>query len=209
MGAGLLLAACSAKDEPPATNTAQPAAVNANAGAPTAPAGAGGGHGGAVHAGPLEGADLAKAQGLYKTNCQTCHLATGTGDPHHKKAGIPNFTNASWQAGEEDQEIFDAIKNGGKEMPAFEEDLSDDEIRLLVHYVREFPTRGAAGGGQKSPGAAADRGSRDGGDKAGADAPSKAPAGAPSKGPAKAPAKTPAPPKPADHSEHGGHPPRR
>lgn len=104
--------------------------------------------------GPLAGADLAKARALFDAKCATCHTKTGVGDHHHKKDGIPSFTDAAWQQRAGDDEIVSAITNGtGRVMPAFKGRLSDDEIRLLARYVRGFPERqGAKGPGGVPPG---------------------------------------------------------
>jgi mono/diheme cytochrome c family protein len=140
----------------------------------------------AIHEGPLEGADLANARALFKANCATCHLESGTGDPHHRKDGIPDFTNAPWQAERSDLEVSAAVRAGkGKLMPAFEGKLSTEEIGLLVHYIREMPKM--EGSRQTSTPSAA------------------RPGAAPSKPKTRAAPKPP--PKPAqDHSGHGNHP---
>jgi len=150
-GGVLFTSACNS-EAPPPSNAPAPPAGNANASATnTAPAAPG--HG-TAHTGPLEGADLAKAQQLFKANCAVCHLESGKGDPHHKKDAIPDFTNAAWHEGKTDAALIASITNGkGKVMPAFKGKLSDADIGLLVHYVHEFPTRATSDtkGGAPSP----------------------------------------------------------
>jgi mono/diheme cytochrome c family protein len=106
---------------------------------PAAGAGAAGSHA------PLEEAELARAAQLFKANCAVCHTESGKGDPHHKRDGIPDFTSAAWHEGETDAELTASITNGhGKVMPPFRDRLSDEEIRLLVHYIHGFPERAGA-----------------------------------------------------------------
>ena len=90
----------------------------------------------------LDGADLERARRLFDGSCAKCHTKTGAGEHHHRKDGIPNFTDAAWHESVPDAELVDAIANGkGKHMPAFKAKIGDDEIRLLVRYVRGFPDR--------------------------------------------------------------------
>jgi mono/diheme cytochrome c family protein len=97
--------------------------------------------------GSAEDRELARAAALFETNCSECHLASGTGDPHHRKDKIPNFTDAAWQKRESDAALIKAVTTGhGKVMPAFKDKLSQEEIALLVRYVRGFPERAGAAG---------------------------------------------------------------
>jgi mono/diheme cytochrome c family protein len=129
-----LVAACGGETEPAATNASlTPANLDA---APAASP--------AARPLALEGEALARAVGIFDATCSTCHLASGKGDPHHRKDDIPDFTDRAWQTGETDAELRDAIANGtGKVMPAFGEKLSGDQIDELVAYVRGFPDRPA------------------------------------------------------------------
>jgi len=145
----------------------------------------------AGHAGHLEGADLAKAEQLFATNCAACHLASGKGDPHHRVHGIPDFTVAAWHTGKTDAELVSSIENGReKVMPAFKGKLSDDEVSLLVHYVHGFPERAApvSSDEAKQPAASAPRPNAGAGPK-----------------PAAKPKTAPKPPA-GDHGGHEGHP---
>jgi mono/diheme cytochrome c family protein len=90
----------------------------------------------------LEGEALARTAKLFDATCATCHTTGGKGDPHHRKDDIPDFTDRSWQAGETDAELRDAIANGKEKiMPAFGGKLSAEQIDELVAYVRGFPAR--------------------------------------------------------------------
>jgi mono/diheme cytochrome c family protein len=91
----------------------------------------------------LEGAELARATQLFATNCASCHLASGTGSPHHRRDGIPDFTDPAWHAEHSDAEMRASVENGvGPVMPAFNKRLGPDEIALVVRYLHGFPSRG-------------------------------------------------------------------
>ena len=75
--------------------------------------------------------------------CVTCHGPDGKGDTKMgKKVEVKDFTDAKYQASMKDEEMFKAIKEGLKDgekvrMKAVE-GLSDDEVKALVKYVRDF-----------------------------------------------------------------------
>jgi cytochrome c551 len=61
---------------------------------------------------------------VFADNCAACHGADGTG------GSGPDIT------GEDDQdEVTDVVLNGEDEMPAYDGDLSDQEIADVVAYV--------------------------------------------------------------------------
>jgi len=103
----------------------------------------------------LTGADLARAERIYVSNCASCHMRSGRGEEHHRKDGIPDFTDAAWLGAHADEELRAAVENGaGPVMPAFGKRLSADEIGLVVGYLKGFPTRATAGSPAKGDGAA-------------------------------------------------------
>jgi mono/diheme cytochrome c family protein len=142
IGGALLGVACEQRVEPQASSAPTPT-VNANNQPPAA-----------TNA-PLEGAGLDRAEGLYKANCASCHLASGRGEHHHRKHGIPDFTDAAWHEGKTDAALNATIANGdGRVMPAFGAKLAEDEIALLVRYIHRFPSAGnesSAGGTSRAP----------------------------------------------------------
>ena len=88
----------------------------------------------------------AGAQGAadnYKSKCQMCHGATGSGDtPTGKKLSVNDFHSADVQKKTDDQ-FFKAIKdgvnsNGKLVMPAYNGKLTDEQIRDLTKYSREL-----------------------------------------------------------------------
>jgi len=78
---------------------------------------------------------------LYQTHCRHCHGAKGLGDgPLAPKNPSPaNLTDAQWEHGGTDGEIFSIIANGagpGSEMKGKKGELSPTDIWKIVHYLR-------------------------------------------------------------------------
>ena len=80
---------------------------------------------------------------LFDTNCAKCHGADGKGTTKMGiKAGAKDLTDAKLQTELTDDKIAATIKDGVKEgdktkMKGFP-DLSADDIKALVTYVRSF-----------------------------------------------------------------------
>jgi mono/diheme cytochrome c family protein len=90
--------------------------------------------------GALTGQPLARAHTLFVEHCSSCHLKAGTGDPKLRKDGIPNFTDQAWHRQESDEDLRESIGEGeGKVMPPFKDELTPEEIDLLVRYIRTLP----------------------------------------------------------------------
>lgn len=79
----------------------------------------------------------------WEKNCTKCHGADGKGDTKMgKKLEIKDFTDAKYQASMKDEEMLKAMKDGVKDgekvrMKAVE-GLSDDDMKALVQFVRDF-----------------------------------------------------------------------
>jgi cytochrome c6 len=91
--------------------------------------------------GVLTVANAADAKANWEKNCVKCHGADGKGDTKiGKTLDIKDFTDAKVQAGYKDADMIKAmkegIKDGDKTRMKAAEDLSDDEIKALVAYVR-------------------------------------------------------------------------
>jgi cytochrome c6 len=82
------------------------------------------------------------AAAMFKSKCSACHGTDGSGDTEVGKAmGVPDLHSADVQK-LSDAELTDIIKDGkGTQMPAFKDKLTDDQIKQLVSYIREFKNR--------------------------------------------------------------------
>ena len=86
----------------------------------------------------------ADAKENWEKNCTKCHGPDGKGKTKMgEKLGIKDYTDAKVQAGMKDDVMIKAIKEGVKDgekpkMKAYGETLTDDEIKALVKYVRDF-----------------------------------------------------------------------
>ena len=85
----------------------------------------------------------ADAKTIWDKECTKCHGADGKGETKMgKKLNVKDYSNAKVQAEMKDDEMVKAIKEGKTEdgktkMKAFK-DLSNDEIKSLVAYIRKF-----------------------------------------------------------------------
>ena len=66
---------------------------------------------------------------LYATHCASCHAEDGTGTP--QGPNLPNETNHH-----SDEEIVEAILSGKGTMPAFDDDLGDQDVADLLAFLR-------------------------------------------------------------------------
>ena len=91
---------------------------------------------------PATAKSIETGQKLYQMNCRHCHGATGLGDgPLAPKDPPPpaNLTDAKWDHGSTDGEIFSVIKNGAgpdSKMKPMKAKLSDNDIWNVVNYIR-------------------------------------------------------------------------
>jgi len=89
-------------------------------------------------------ARAADAKENWDKNCKKCHGDDGKGKTKMgEKMGVKDYTDAKVQDAMKDEEMTKAIKEGVKDgettkMKAFGDVLSDDEIKALVKYVRDF-----------------------------------------------------------------------
>jgi len=83
----------------------------------------------------------------WENHCAKCHGADGKGQTKAgKKLQVKDYTDAKVQAEMKDAEMIKATSDGifdkaGKEkMKAYKDELSVDEIKDFVAYIRKFKT---------------------------------------------------------------------
>ncbi|MCC6823792.1 MAG: cytochrome c [Verrucomicrobia subdivision 3 bacterium] len=92
----------------------------------------------------LLSASAADAKANYEKSCAKCHGKEGKGDTKMgQKLGCKDYTDAKVQAELKDDAAAKAIKEGlkdkeGKVLMKPVEDLSADDIKALVTYMRAF-----------------------------------------------------------------------
>ena len=86
----------------------------------------------------------ADAKDIFEKDCAKCHGIDGKGKTKMgEKLGVKDYTDAKVQADMKDAEMTKSIKEGVKDkedktkMKAFS-DLTDEEVKGLVAYVRAF-----------------------------------------------------------------------
>ena len=88
-------------------------------------------------------ASAADVKENWEKSCAKCHGPDGKGETKMgKKLEIKDFTDAKYQESLKDEAMLKAIKEGVKDgekvrMKAVE-GLSDEEMKALVKYVRDF-----------------------------------------------------------------------
>ncbi len=82
---------------------------------------------------PADSIRASRGESLYKANCVACHGANGKGN---QVLGAPNLTDKTWLYGSSERTIVETILNGRNNMmPAHEEILTPEKIRMLSAYV--------------------------------------------------------------------------
>ena len=95
----------------------------------------------AVSALSLQAAD---GKALYEKSCAKCHGQDGKGETKMgKKLGAKDYTDAKVQEELKDDKAFKSIKEGlkskdGATLMKPSEDLSDDDIKATVAFMRTF-----------------------------------------------------------------------
>jgi mono/diheme cytochrome c family protein len=86
---------------------------------------------------------IAAGQALYAKNCRFCHGAEGKGDGTMapKDSHPSDLTDAKWDRGATDGEIFLVIQNGAApemKMKGYKGRIADKDIWNVVNYVRSL-----------------------------------------------------------------------
>jgi cytochrome c6 len=75
---------------------------------------------------------------LFKTKCAMCHGPDGAGKtPMGQKLNVRDLRSAEVQK-QPDADLMHVIGQGKAKMPAFGKSLSEEQIKLLVTYIREL-----------------------------------------------------------------------
>jgi mono/diheme cytochrome c family protein len=84
---------------------------------------------------------VAAGRGTYTRLCVRCHGALGKGDGGGAGAGgqPADLTDAVWDYGASDGEIFSVIRDGtSSDMEGYGERINETAIWQLVHYIRSI-----------------------------------------------------------------------
>jgi mono/diheme cytochrome c family protein len=88
------------------------------------------------------GESVAAGKQTYTRSCAPCHGTSGQGGPGNDLIpAAPDLTDAAWDHGSTDGEIFVSIKDGippDFNMTPFKDRLKDDEIWNVVNYLRSI-----------------------------------------------------------------------
>ena len=86
-------------------------------------------------------------EGLYNIACASCHGRAGRGVPPDRIAfdvPVPDFTDCSFSSREPDADWITVAMHGGpvrgfdETMPAYGEALSEEQLQLVMDYIRTF-----------------------------------------------------------------------
>jgi mono/diheme cytochrome c family protein len=101
--------------------------------------------------------ELAQARSDYNNFCVRCHKEDGTGGKFELEEGgtINVLSLRKHGLKDSDQELAHHIADGGKQMPAFKDRLSEERINGLVKFIRAEYHGRAPNGPAAATGAAA------------------------------------------------------
>ncbi len=90
----------------------------------------------------------AKAKSLYAIDCAMCHGDNGNGQTDLVKSmelKLGDWSDPGTLAGKQDNELFNAIRNGKNKMPSEAEGrANDNEVWNIILYIRGFSKTQAA-----------------------------------------------------------------
>jgi mono/diheme cytochrome c family protein len=79
---------------------------------------------------------------VYTRMCSRCHGPEGKGDGTAASAPVPDLTDAQWDYGGSDGEIFAVIHDGvSTDMEGYAARLSDTDIWNVVNFVRSVAAK--------------------------------------------------------------------
>ena len=103
---------------------------------------------GGSETGTINTSQLAEGKILYEANCASCHGINGEGEENWQspnddgtlRAPPHDSTGHTWH--HPDQLLLQITSKGGKglnsRMPAFEDQLTEEEIKLTLEYIKTF-----------------------------------------------------------------------
>jgi mono/diheme cytochrome c family protein len=77
---------------------------------------------------------------IFVHKCETCHGSDGAGTPVGKNLKVADLRSALIQK-KSDAELSRVVSGGKNSMPDFGNDLSPDEIKLVISYVRTLKAK--------------------------------------------------------------------
>jgi cytochrome c6 len=80
-------------------------------------------------------ASSSKGKEIFARKCVTCHGSDGAGSAVGKSLKVADLRSALVQK-KSDTDLAHVISEGKNSMPAFGNDLSADEVKAMVSYVR-------------------------------------------------------------------------
>jgi mono/diheme cytochrome c family protein len=88
---------------------------------------------------------IASGRQIYAKSCASCHGTSGKGGPGNDLIpAAPDLTDATWDHGATDNEIFTNIKDGiapDFNMTPFKDRLKDEDIWNVVNFLRSLAAR--------------------------------------------------------------------
>jgi cytochrome c oxidase cbb3-type subunit 3 len=85
---------------------------------------------------------IAAGKRVYTRMCSRCHGPEGKGDGSAATAPVPDLTDAQWDYGGSDGEMFSVVHDGvSADMDGYASRLSDADIWQVVNYVRSVAAK--------------------------------------------------------------------
>jgi mono/diheme cytochrome c family protein len=82
---------------------------------------------------------IAAGRRMYRRMCERCHGTTGKGDAVTTGAQPQDLTDATWEYGATDGEIFAVIRDGVSiDMEGYAGRISDTDIWNIVNFLRSL-----------------------------------------------------------------------
>ncbi len=99
-----------------------------------------------VYLGRLTAGAVERGAAIYEANCASCHGPEGRGDGRDAPAVMPDLTSPGFWAETSDVALVQKVTGGvNPGMHAFGDTLGEDEIRVVVGYLRTLAVNGDPG----------------------------------------------------------------